>query len=136
MFSPILTPGSPRASWREALRRAVDLAVAFATLESYALPERGPRGPADPTLRAPRSADPARTAHPHRAPLRAPSAPGSGRPAGPALRRAPSLRGAAAPPRARTGALTAWEGRSGTPRRRGRPTTVPPAGAVLGPPLP
>jgi len=72
MFSPILTPGSPRAWWRKALRRAVDLAVAFATLESYALPERGPRGPADPTLRAPRSADPARSAHPHRAPLRAP----------------------------------------------------------------
>jgi hypothetical protein len=75
MFSPILTPGSPRASWRKALRRAVDLAVAFATLESYALPERGPRGPADPTLRAPRSADPARSAHPHRAPLRAPRRP-------------------------------------------------------------
>ena len=72
MFSPILTPGSPRASWREALRRAAGRAVAFATLESYALPERGPRGPADPTLRAPRSADPARSAHPHRARLRAP----------------------------------------------------------------
>jgi hypothetical protein len=72
MFSPILTSGSPRASWREALRRAAGRAVAFATLESYELPQHGPHGAVEPPLRAPRSADPARPTHPHRARLRAP----------------------------------------------------------------
>lgn len=72
MFSPLLTSGSPRASWREAIRRALGLAVAFATLESYELPGNGPHGSVEPPLRASRSADLARSDHPHRAPLRAP----------------------------------------------------------------
>jgi hypothetical protein len=70
MFSPDLDSGPRRASWREAVRRAVDLAVAFATLESYELPQRAPRGPVDPTLRASRSADLAPVTHPHRRPAR------------------------------------------------------------------
>jgi hypothetical protein len=75
MFSLTFTSGRPRPPWRETVRRAVDLAVAFATLESYELPPRAPHSVVDPTLRAPRSADPARTPHAHRTPLRAPRRP-------------------------------------------------------------
>jgi hypothetical protein len=58
MFSPTADPRPARSSWREAVRRAVDLAVAFATLSD----ELPPHGPAD---------EPA--VHPHRQALRAPS---------------------------------------------------------------
>ena len=34
MFSPASNPRPAASSWRETVRRAVDLAVAFATLES------------------------------------------------------------------------------------------------------
>jgi hypothetical protein len=57
MFSPTAPPGSAKRSWREAVRRAVDLAVAFATL-SDELPRRHVDDPA---------------VHPHRQPLRASS---------------------------------------------------------------
>ena len=73
MFSPRSTSGPPRASLRAAIRRAVDLAVAFATLESYELPRNGPHGALDATLRAPRSADAVCAVHTHRTPLRAPA---------------------------------------------------------------
>ncbi len=74
MFSSLQDSGPARARWRDGVRRAVELAVAFATLESYELPRRGPHGAVDESLRASRSADPA-GAHPHRAPLRAPGRP-------------------------------------------------------------
>ena len=57
MFSPTAHPGPAKRSWRDAVRRAVDLAVAFATL-SDELPRDHADGPA---------------VHPHRQPLRAPS---------------------------------------------------------------
>jgi len=74
MFSPTSNPRPAPPSWRAAVRRAVDLTVAFATLESV------------PTARdlMPRREDPAPSStcphglvdipapHPHRAPLRAP----------------------------------------------------------------
>ncbi|CAA9506450.1 MAG: hypothetical protein AVDCRST_MAG85-2068 [uncultured Solirubrobacteraceae bacterium] len=50
-------PGSPFARWQQGLRKAVDLAVAFATLAD-AEPSESPRAPVD-------QAD-----HPHRTPLR------------------------------------------------------------------
>jgi hypothetical protein len=58
MFPPTPNTRPARPSWREAVRRSADLAVAFLTLESYDL--SGPRGPVS---------DPA--PHPHRKPLRA-----------------------------------------------------------------
>ncbi|HEU4975397.1 MAG TPA: hypothetical protein VFT50_09945 [Baekduia sp.] len=57
MFSPTASPRPAQRSWRETVRRAVDLAVAFATL-SDELPRRHADDLAD---------------HPHRLPLRAPS---------------------------------------------------------------
>jgi hypothetical protein len=73
MFSQASDSRTARPSWREALRRAVDLAVAFATLEDLSSPpglldahEPGPAGP-----------------HPHRRPLRPASRarrPGAGAP--------------------------------------------------------
>jgi hypothetical protein len=57
MFSPTADPRPAKRSLRDAVRRAVDLAVAFATLS-----DELPRSHAD---------DPAE--HPHRRPLRAPS---------------------------------------------------------------
>ena len=78
MFSPASNPRPAASSWRETVRRAVDLAVAFATLESCttardlwsggadaASTSASPHGPVD--LPAP---------HPHRAPLSAPVRPG------------------------------------------------------------
>jgi hypothetical protein len=56
MFSPTADPRPAKRSLRDAVRRAVDLAVAFATLS-----DELPRSHAD---------DPA--LHPHRTPLRAP----------------------------------------------------------------
>ena len=56
MFSPASNPRPAASSWRETVRRAVDLAVAFATLS-----DELPRRPVDDL------AD-----HPHRRPLRAP----------------------------------------------------------------
>jgi hypothetical protein len=58
MFSPTADPRPAKRSLREAVRRAVDLAVAFATLSDEPLPRRH----ADDLA-----------AHPHRQPLRAPS---------------------------------------------------------------
>jgi hypothetical protein len=57
MFSPTAHPGTAKRSWREAARRAVDLAVAFATLS-----DELPRRHVDESA-----------VHPHRRPLRAPS---------------------------------------------------------------
>ncbi len=78
MFSPASNPRPAAPSWRATVRRAVDLAVAFATLESCssvsdlwsggadaADASASPHGPVD--IPAP---------HPHRAPLRAPVRPG------------------------------------------------------------
>ena len=48
----------PCRAWRQAIRHAVDLAVAFTTLESFSFPR--PHGP---------SVDPAAALHPHRRPL-------------------------------------------------------------------
>jgi hypothetical protein len=63
MFSPTPTPRTDPRNWRDAVRRAVDLAVAFATLADE-LGDDVPHGSVDhPAL------------HPHRAPLRAQSAP-------------------------------------------------------------
>jgi hypothetical protein len=64
-------PEVPFARWQQGLRKAVDLAVAFATLAD-AQPSESPRAPVD-------QAD-----HPHRKPLR--PRPGSRRP-GEAVRR-------------------------------------------------
>ena len=50
-------PERPLARWQQGLRKAVDLAVAFATLAD-AEPSESPRAPVDPA------------AHPHRKPLR------------------------------------------------------------------
>ena len=78
MFSPTSNPRTAAPSWFTAARRAVDLAVAFATLESATTAR-------DLWLRR---EDPARSStcphglidvpapHPHRAPLRAPVRPG------------------------------------------------------------
>ena len=63
MFSPTLTSRTKARTWRDAVRRAVDLAVAFATLADE-LGEDVPRGTVN---------DPA--PHPHRVPLRAARAP-------------------------------------------------------------
>jgi hypothetical protein len=62
MFSPTPNTRPARPSWRDAVRRTADLAVAFVTLESYDL--SGPRGPVDEL--AP---------HPHHEPLQAPRRP-------------------------------------------------------------
>jgi hypothetical protein len=78
MFSPTTNPRPAPSTWRAAVRRAVDLTVAFATLESAtsardlmsrreepARPSACPHGLVDtPAL------------SPHRAPLRAPLRPG------------------------------------------------------------
>jgi hypothetical protein len=63
--APLRSDRSPaRRSWRDTLRNAVDLAVAFATLADVeTLDEESPRPPVEP-------ADVAR--HPHRARLRTP----------------------------------------------------------------
>ena len=84
-------PEAPFARWQQGLRKAVDLAVAFATLAD-AEPSESPRAPVDP-------AD-----HPHRMPLRPALRP---RRPGEAVRRvevcsAPVNRQPAAPPRRRT----------------------------------
>jgi hypothetical protein len=55
MFSPTADPRPAKRSLREAIRRAVDLAVAFATLADEPLPRRHADDLAD---------------HPHRVPLR------------------------------------------------------------------
>lgn len=60
MFSPTPIPRSGKPSWRESVRRAVDLVVAFATLEDGPTPS-APRGHAGAAR------------HPHRQPLRAPT---------------------------------------------------------------
>ena len=78
MFSPASNPRPATPSWRATVRRAVDQAVAFATLESAtsardlwsgdsdaASASASPHGPVD--IPAP---------HPHRAPLSAPVRPG------------------------------------------------------------
>jgi hypothetical protein len=83
-------PEAPFARWQQGLRKAVDLAVAFATLAD-AEPSESPRAPVDP-------AD-----HPHRTPLRPTSRP---RRPGEAVRRvevctAPVNRQPADPPRRR-----------------------------------
>jgi hypothetical protein len=78
MFSPTSNLRPAPSTWRAAVRRAVDLTVAFATLESATsardlIPHREdparssacPHGPIDTP-----------TSSPHRAPLRAPLRPG------------------------------------------------------------
>ena len=78
MFSPASNPRPAASSWRATVRRAVDLAVAFATLESCttardlwsggvdaALPSASPHGPVEFP-----------TPHPQRAPLSATVRPG------------------------------------------------------------
>jgi hypothetical protein len=58
MFPSTADPRPAKRSLRETVRRAVDLAVAFATLSDEPLPRRHADDPAE---------------HPHRVPLRAPS---------------------------------------------------------------
>jgi hypothetical protein len=58
MFSPTADPRPAKRSLRETVRRAVDLAVAFATLSDEPLPRRHDDDLAE---------------HPHRVPLRASS---------------------------------------------------------------
>jgi hypothetical protein len=74
MFSPVSDPRPAASSWRATVRRAVDLAVAFATLESCTAADDLWSGGADA---APASASPhgpvdVPAPHPHRAPLSAP----------------------------------------------------------------
>lgn len=78
MFSPTSHSRTAPRDWRGAFRRAVDLAVAFATLESCTtaralLPRRDPV--AAPGA-SPHGLIDAPASHPHRTTLRAPARPG------------------------------------------------------------
>jgi hypothetical protein len=78
MFSPTRNTRMARPAWLEAVRRTVDLAVAFATLESCTtarelLPRRDPVA-AQGT--SPHGLIDAPASHPHRTALRAPARPG------------------------------------------------------------
>jgi hypothetical protein len=78
MFSPTRTTRKAGPAWLDAVRRTVDLAVAFATLESCTtaralLPRRDPV--AAPGA-SPHGLIDAPASHPHRTTLRAPARPG------------------------------------------------------------
>lgn len=77
MFSPSSNPRTDAPTWRDAVRRVVDLAVAFATLESAT----SLRDLVSPDASPPPSACPhdlldASARHPHRMPLRLKARPG------------------------------------------------------------
>jgi hypothetical protein len=78
MFSPISNPRPAPPNWREAVRRAVDLTVAFATLESATTArDLWPRG--EDSARSgtsPHGPVGIPAPHPHRTPLRAAVRPG------------------------------------------------------------
>ena len=69
MFPRPERPHRPAEAWLNALRRGLDLVVAFATLRDAELPPDD--GASDDIGRGPRAGD--RGAHPHRRPLRAPA---------------------------------------------------------------
>jgi hypothetical protein len=78
MFSPTSTTRTAAPSWLQAVRRTVDLAVAFATLESYTsarelLPRRDSDGASSAS---PHGLNDVSAWHPHRTALRAPARPG------------------------------------------------------------
>ena len=78
MFSPASNPRPAASSWRATVRRAVDLAVAFATLESATTARdlwSGGADAASPST-SPHGHVEHPAPHPHRAPLRAPLRPG------------------------------------------------------------
>jgi len=77
MFSPSSNPRIAPRPWRQAVRRAVDLTVAFATLESAASPrELFSRDASPHTGACPHGLIDASAPHPHRTPLRRSARPG------------------------------------------------------------
>jgi hypothetical protein len=78
MFSPASNPRPAAPSWRATVRRAVDLAVAFATLESATTARDLWSGgmEATPASASPHGPVDVPAPHPHRAPLSAPVRPG------------------------------------------------------------
>jgi hypothetical protein len=76
MFGPPSSSTTP-TGWQQAVRRALDVTIAFATLDSY-----GIDGPRDAAPDPPSPQGPPPQEHPHRAPLtapRPPRRPGAGR---------------------------------------------------------
>jgi hypothetical protein len=69
MFGPASSSTTP-TGWHQAVRRALDVAIAFATLDGYGID--GPRDAA-PEPASPQGPKPQE--HPHRAPLTAPRPP-------------------------------------------------------------
>jgi hypothetical protein len=77
MFSPSSNPRTDAPAWRHAVRRAVDLAVAFATLESAtSARDLWSRDARPPASACPHGLLDASARHPHRSPLRLPARPG------------------------------------------------------------
>jgi hypothetical protein len=77
MFSPSSNPRIATRPWRQAVRRAVDLAVAFATLESAtSAREISSRDASHHPSTCPHGLLDASAPHPHRMPLRRQARPG------------------------------------------------------------
>jgi len=77
MFSPSSNPRNATRPWRQAVRRAVDLTVAFATLESAtSARELFSRDASPHASTCPHGLLDASAPHPHRMPLRRQARPG------------------------------------------------------------